>query len=215
MFKAAKIFLFALFTLTLLIVGCFGAQALWHASHHRYDQPNTGNYYGSVHALFSGTDDEAYSFQFRGQTKPHWRWAYPTNFTYHSLHFEWHRFGSQAQSSKGSGTISLPSLTYESSQSTGVLTRAVLAEWLLGGNNSTNSSMRSVDAVFGFIEAAGHGSLPRPRHHGHYFEEPVRGHIYHFSLGFGVGGLVYIWIGLWLLLVVFIGRRLWRKHGGA
>lgn len=212
MFRATKILLFELLALALLLVGSLGAQAWWHSTHHRYHQPDSGYYHGFVNALFSGTDNEFYLFHFRGETEPRWRWLYSTNFTYRSLHFAWHRFDLQAALSGDSGTLRLPSLAYESSHGTGVLTRAVLARWLLGTTNSTPRALQSVDAVFDFIEAAGCGTLPGPNHHGYNFEQPVRGRIQHFRLGFGVGGVVYIWVGIWLLLVMFIARRFCRRH---
>ncbi len=215
MVKVAEVLSFGLLAVALLAAGCIGAQMCWHASHHRYDQPDSGYYYGSVNAVFDGADDDIYSFHFRGQTQPHWRWAYSTNFIYRSLQFAWYRFDSQANESGDSGTLKLPSLAYESSHGTGVLTRAVLSQWLLGATNRAPAAQRSVDVVFGFLEDAGRGTLPAPRHHTHYFEQPVRGRIQHFSLGFGVGGLVYVWIGVWLLSVVFIARRFWRRHAGA
>jgi hypothetical protein len=211
-FKVAYILLFGLLALALLVIGYVVAQAWWHTTHHRYYQPDSGYYHGSVHAFFFGTEDDVYSFHFEGETAPRWRWAYSTNFTYQSLHFEWHRFDSQADLSEDNGKLRLPSLAYESSRGTGVLTRAVLAEWLLGTTNGTPEAKQSVDAVFGFIEGAGRGTLPAPNHHGHYFEQPVRGRIQHFQLGFGIGGVVYIWVGIWLLLVVITARRFWRRH---
>jgi hypothetical protein len=214
-FKAAKIFLFGVLALALLVVGCLGAQALWSATHHRYDDPDSGYYHGSVHARFSGTDDDVYSFHFEGQSAPRWQWTYSTNFIYRSLQFEWHRFGAEADRSEDSGTLRLPSLAYESSHGTGILTRALLSEWPLGTTSGTPAGARSVDEVFGFIQAAAQGFLPAPRHHTYYFEQPVRGSIQHFRLGLGIGGLVYIWVGIWLFLVVFFGRRFWRRHGGA
>ena len=71
--------------------------------------------------------------------------------------------------------------------------------------------------MFGFIEAASRGSLPRPQHHVHYvFEQPSTGlpsaHIAHWVRGRGVGGFVYIWVFVWLFLVVLIGRRLRARH---
>ena len=215
MSKTVKTLLFGLLVLALLVGGCIGAQALWDATHHRYANPNTGYYNSSVHALFWGNEDEVYSFHFRGQSERRWRWVYSTNFVYRNLHFEWSRFDSQAQVSEDSGTLKLPSLAYESPHGTGVLTRGKLAEWLLGATNGTPGGSRSVDALFSFLEAAGRGSLPCPRHHTHYIEQPVRGSIQHFLHGFGVGGFVYMWIGIWLVSVVFVGWKLWRKRGGA
>src|SRR5262245_15601085 len=118
-FKTAKILLFGLLALVLLVVGALGAQALSNATHHRYDDPDSGYYHGSVHALFSGTDDDVYSFHFEGQSKPRWQWTYSTNFIYRSLQFEWLGFDSPTDHLEGRGTLRLPSLAYESSRGTG------------------------------------------------------------------------------------------------
>lgn len=215
MFKASKILLFGALALTLLVVGCFCAQAVWMATHHRYDDPESGYYHGSVHARFFGMGDEAYSFSFEGQSPPRWQWTYSTNFIYRSLQFEWRCFDAQAGRSEGSGTLRLPSLAYESSHGTGVLTRALLSEWLLGVTNGTPSGSQSVDEIFGFVQAAAYGFLPAPRHHAYHSEQPIRGRIQHFRLGLGIGAIVYIWIGIWSCMVVFFGRRFWRRHIGA
>ena len=45
--------------------------------------------------------------------------------------------------------------------------------------------------------------------------EQTGGSITHFVLGTGVCGLVYIWAGLWILLVMVVGRKLWRRRGYA
>jgi hypothetical protein len=214
-FKAAKVSAFVLVAVLLLGAGYVGAQFLWHTTHHRYDTPDTGAYYGQVTASFDSLDrigGPLFTIRFRGETAKRWRWTCPTNFAYRRLELDW-----SGDSSEGTATVDLPSLSYTSRGSTGVLMRALLAEWLLGRTNSTLASaeMRRVDAIFGYIEAAGRGSLPPPSHHGHSFDEPVRGHIRHFLLGYGVGGFVYIWLAVWLLLVVFSGRRFWRKYGGA
>jgi len=206
--KAAKILVFGLLALGLLIMGCVAAQSLWSVTHDRHDQPFSGYYHGSVHARFSGVNDDVFSFHFQGQSKPRWQWTYSTNFVYHSLQFGWSASDSQAKPSEGSGMLTLPSLAYESSRGTGILTRAVLSEWLLVTTNRTPEAERSVDAVFGFIQDAGRGTLPAPNHH-HHYEQPVQGQIMHFQPGLGVGGLVYIWIAVWLLGVVLFGRRFW------
>ena len=200
---------FALVSLLVLAAGCVGAQYLWHVTHHRYYRPNTWLYHGWVHASFDGTVDSPYSFHFRGETQPRWYWAFPTNFSYRELNFDW-----DSLSSTGTGNIKLPSMAYNSSSSTGTLTPAVLADWLLGPSNriSNDVALRNMNDVFGFVNAAGYGKLPRPGHHGHYFEEPILGRITHFTLGWGVGGLEYIWVGLWTLLVVLIGVPLWRRY---
>jgi hypothetical protein len=214
--KAAKYLLFWLIALTLLFVGCLGAQALWGFTHHRYDEPESGYYYGSVHARFDNFDDGIYFLSLEGKSEARWQWSYSSNFTYRHLHIKWNSYHSPVGGSwqEGGGTLRLPSFAYESSNGTGILTRAVLSQWLLGDQTRTPEAARSIDALFGFMEDAAHGTLPAPNHHGHSFKQPVSGQIQHFRLGFGVGGLVYIWGLIWLFLVVHYGRQFWRRQGG-
>ncbi len=207
MCSTAKILAFVLVALLVFAVGCVGAQLLWHATHHRYDMPHTGAYYGHVTASFHNFDEPFYSLRFRGETQPRWRWRCPMNFAYERLQLEWH-----GESSEGTATVNLPSLMYDSSGRTGVLSPATLTEWLVAHTKSEapTGEVKRVQSIFDYIVAAGCGSLPAPRHHTYYFEQPVRGHIQHFLLGFGVSGLVYIWCVVWLLLVMLFARRLWR-----
>jgi len=205
-----------LLALVLLVAGCLGAQALWSAKYGRYTEEASGYFHSSVYARLEGNDAGGfpnYSFDFDGKSEPHWRWFYSTNLVYRSLHFKWFSFDSNADLVEDSGMLRLPSLAYESSRGTGILTRAVLSEWLLRTTNRTSEATQSVDGVLDFLQAAGRGSLPAPRHHTYYFERPVGGHIQHFLLGYGVGSFVYIWVGVWLLLVVFVARKFWRKRG--
>ncbi len=185
-----------------LVIGCFGAQALWYQQHHRYDQPRTGAYYGLVSASLASPED-AYSLHFRGTTTTKWYWRFPTNFTYKSLLLEWHRFGEQ--SSDGSATLNLPSFNYHAMGASGVLSRDLLATWLLGTINldHTTIDLARVEAMFGYLQAAARGTLPPPNHHGHSFgyesEELLRGRIQHFRVGYGVGSYVYLWIAVWVI----------------
>ena len=87
----------------------------------------------------------------------------------------------------------------------------MLAEWLLGPTNGGHSAadMRCLDSIFGYVEAAGSGSLPPPHHHGYSLKAPVQAYIQHFLLGYGIGWPVYFWIPIWLFLVAFFARRFW------
>lgn len=210
-FKAINIAAFVIASLVVFAAGYVGAAFLWDLTHHRYDTPDTGAYYGHVTATFDSVADPFYQLRFRGETPARWRWSYPTNFAYDRLQIEWY-----GESRDGTATVSVPSLVYESSGATGHLSQATLNEWLLGSaSGSTHTAeLQRVRAIFDYIQAAGHGSLPAPRHHTYYFKQPVRAQIQHFVLGLGVPGLVYIWFVVWLFLVVFFGRRFWRRHGG-
>lgn len=206
--QVAKKILLGFLILALLPIGCLAAQVLWAVLHHRYDSPNAGYYHSAVHARFSGLDDAVYYFAFDGKTQPEWRWTYFTNFIYPTLQFEWHRFDESANMSEDKGILTLPSLAYQSKHSTGVLTRAVLSKWLLGKTDLRAGDSQSIEAIFGFIEAAGQGNLPAPNHHGYHFQTPVHGSLHHFRLGSGIGGLVFIWVGIWLVLVFLSGRKI-------
>ncbi len=214
--QAPNIFLFVLTALALLVAGCFGVQAWWSATHPRHEMPWSGYYRGSVDARFTGVDDAFYSFQFRGRSKEEWHWIRPTNFTYLTLEYEWNTYYSNDRSSNSAGTISLPSLAYQSQTGTGMLTRAILANWLLDPavRDTTTGPFHDVDVVFDYINAAGNGSLPPPKHHGYHFENPALGRLNHFALGSGVGPPVYYWVGVWLLLLLYFVRKNWRKHRG-
>jgi nitrogen fixation-related uncharacterized protein len=198
---------FGLLAVASLVVGCLMAQALWWASHHRYDDPDSGYYYGSVHGSFSGPDANAYMFHFKGHSEARWHWMYSTHFVYRSLRFGWFRFDERGDQLGNTGTLTLPSFAFESSQGTGVLTRPLLSEWLLGTTNAPPNQMRGVDRIYELLQAAAEGTLPAPRHHTYYFPQPIHGSMQHFRLGLGISWPVYVWFGIWLAGVVFFGRR--------
>jgi hypothetical protein len=217
LFKAAKISTFAVTALLALVAGWVGALLLWSASHHRYESPNSGIYYGSVSAVFASFDESVYSLRLQGTTQPEWRLGFPTNFSYRRLRLEWSRGVPEGKLSEGTSTVLLPSLAYDASGRTGVLSQATLNEWLLGHSSitATSADARGVQAIFGYIRAAAEGSLPPPRHHPYRVAEvgqALNGFICHFRLGVGLPGLAYIWFAVWLLLVFFVGRRLWSNH---
>lgn len=190
-----------------LVVGCLMAQFLWSATHHRYVDPDSGYYYGSVHGSFSGPDANAYMFHFKGHSEARWRWTYSTNFVYRRLQYGWVRFDGRGDQLGNTGTLTLPSFLFESSQSTGVLTRPLLSEWLLDTTNGPPDQMRGVDRIYELLQAAAEGTLPAPRHHTYGFPEPVNGSLQHFRIGLGISWPVFVWFGIWLAGVVFFGRR--------
>jgi hypothetical protein len=205
---------FMLCAVGILLAGALGLAFLWGVTHHRYDMPDSGVYHGLVDGRFfysNSTNGTFFSFDFRGETSPRWRWSYTTNITYRSLTIDW-----SGEPGHGTATVSLPSFSCQSSSFSGSLTRDTLAAWLLGTTNRPPSSpeVESVSAIFSYLEAAAKGALPAPRHHGYHFDEPMIGSIYHFLLGWGVPRLVYFWVALWLLLVVFFTPRFIRARDG-
>ena len=100
-----------------------------------------------------------------------------------------------------------------------MLTRAVLARWLIGTTNSpTTAEMRGLDAVYGYVEAAGNGSLRlKEDHRGLRFnlQRPAHGSMKHSVGGFGIPGLLYVWFFIWLSLVVGFGQRHFHENPNA
>jgi hypothetical protein len=205
--KVAKTLLFGVVALLLLVIGSAAAQLAWQRTHHRYDLPSTGYYYGSAGSSLSylgGIESDWSYFGFRGKSPWRWYWTRPTNFTYTKLQLEW--FGG---STNGHATLHLPSFVYEMEGETGKLTHAVLTQWLPrseGYEGSPTNDLR-LAAIMRYLRAASDGELPPPRHHGIPLEEPLHGSLQHFHCGIGVGWTVYLWIGIWLALVIHYWRR--------
>lgn len=203
--------------LLILVAGGFGAHVLWRKTH-RYDVANTGVYHGSVHASLNnanlGSYSEPYfSLEFEGRKASRWYWRASTNFAYSFLDLTWEH----GNEGRGSAKVKLPSFEYRSSNTTGVLTRVILAEWLLGDSSrsASTAALQRISAVFSLLEDAARGSLPPPRHHTYGVEEPFYLNMSHFLLGGGIGGYVYVWIVSWLLLLALFGRKLWKTTGVA
>ena len=194
-----------------LPVGILGAQWTWQRYHQRDDMPGTGLYYGLLRGSFDCTniDDPFNTLGFRSQTPCRWYWRQPTNFLYTKIEVTWSEWMGNS-SANHQATVSLPDFSYESDNAGGPFTRAVLANWLYGTTTNFQAS-NSVDVIFGYFEAAARGTLPPPRHHTYYFEDPIQAHFVHFLLGFGVGWTVYVWLLVWLVLVSAILRMAIRK----
>jgi hypothetical protein len=210
--RPARMALFSVLAVALLVVGAIASLVAWGFFHHRYETPEAGFFSGSVHANVHYDSDTAGLFQFRGHSPHRWSWRHSTNIFYTKLEINWARFDGGNDNYEGRGELILPSMQYETTQGTGVLTRAVLAEWLAGSTNPPEKEMKGVEAIFYYLEAAGQGTLPAPRHHSHAMLPPLIGRLQHFSTGLGVPGLVFIWAGAWLCLVAWYGRRVWRVH---
>ncbi len=161
--------------------------------------------------MFDSFEEPLYWLHFKGRSSPGWYLRQPTNFSYTRLEVEW----ADESSGRQHATVTLPAFTYRTDTARGAFTQDVLAGWLLGTVTNRIRASQHVDTVFGYFQAAADGSLPRPRHHSYYVEQPSRVRIQHFLLGYGVGSTVYIWLAVWLFLVVIIGRKILRRsHGG-
>jgi hypothetical protein len=198
-----------------LVGGGWLAEVAWCQFHHRYEQPGKGFYRNVVDARFSqltitGAERPIFNLSFKGETPRRWTWNLDS-VRYNQLMVSWN-----GELSEGTAEVSLPSMSYNRDGSTGTVTRELLASWLGGASEPSDASAftQAVDAIYGYVVAAGQGTLPSPRHHGIHVEEPVHGSIYHFSFGPGVASWVYWWALIWLVAVIIVGRRLtsvWHK----
>jgi len=204
--KPVKIFLFGLSTLVLFIAGFVVADVIWQMNYHRYASPNTGYYHGYVTADLTDVHSGAYWLRFKGESEPQWYWLCPTNFTYSHLDLEMYSDGEKTMA-----TVELPSLHFRSGDVEGKLSAELLATFLLKDSQGLTNGMAQMDTIVGFITAAGEGKLPGPKHHGHRIEEPVNVRMYHWLLGRGIRGTVYAWLAIWITLVVFGYRQVFKK----
>jgi hypothetical protein len=200
MFK--RLAIFSLIAMLLLPAGYLFSQWVWNQFHHRYESPDTGFYYGAVRVYFHSTTEPFFALSFRGETDVRWYWSQPINFSYSTLDVEWTEDGADQ-----SATVNLPGFTYQSGSESGAFTHDVLAKWLRGSGDELAKAWQQ-EEVFRYFEAASRGELPPPRHHPHHQESPIRVSVQHFLLGFGVGSTAYFWLGVWLLMVGSIGRKI-------
>jgi len=206
---AKRLTIFILISSLVLPIGYIGAGLLWGHFHHRYEMPETGLYRGLVTAMFDSLEEPYYTLNFRAETPLRWYWRQPTNFSYTTLEVEW-----REEATSRHAIVTLPAFTYRSGDASGDFTRGVLFTWLFGATNQVSNNQQ-VEAIFGYFEAAARGELPPPRHHTYYFEQPVRGSIQHFLLGYGVGSTTYIWVLIWTVSVAYVGRRICKRERGA
>jgi hypothetical protein len=224
-----KVVVFLLASAAFLIFGGLFAHLLWFRMHHRYDQPSAGVYYGSVYAnLEIQSADGLPSLRFEGRSRQRWHLLHPGNFRYSELSLEWRHWrqaglwpGSRQE---GRAVLSLPGFTYTTTNTTGLLTREVLAGWLFGTTNLNLIGTNAIPlgAIYDYLKAAGDGNLPPPRHHRYHFgisggdvpEGSLRVTLQHFRLGLGVGDYVWVWIPIWMCFTWVLWKR-WFRRGGA
>lgn len=178
---------------------------------HRYDDSGAGNFHGSIRGYFIVDDSSTY-LQYEGQSTPQWHWSSPGNYRYDSLVLVW--WGDE----EGEGTLDLTSFTLTTEDRSFSLTEESLRDLLHGDNRWRDPPPQAeVKAIYDLLVAAGQGTLPPPRHHGHSFEDPPVGHLTHFSLGSRIPHAVFAWPVVWLaiVLIVFLKRRQQAKSESA
>lgn len=212
MTKPAKIFLFGLTALLVFIVGFVVADVIWQMNYHRYASPNTGYYHGYVTADLTDARSGAYWLRIKGESEPKWYWLCPTNFVYKHLDLQINSFGGASETGDLQASLELPSMRFRSAHTNTTLSADLLATLLLTPGESPTNGLQQMATIMDFLRAAGEGKLPGPRHHGHRIEEPVNVRMYHWLHGRGIRGTVYAWLAIWITLVVFGYRRVFKKR---
>jgi hypothetical protein len=213
LFNARFVLGFILAALVSLIAGHWVARYIWAwPNNARFAEPGMGAYYGKVRARFFDGNETFCSLRFEGKSRYRWYWSSPTNFAYDRLQIDWY-VPAEEKPKEGSATVSLPSLVYESVGNTGLLSTSTLTEWLSGsaGNQPSETAKQQVDAIFNYIRAAGSGSLPPPRHHSYYFEDPLDVHIKHYDYGWSFPKQTLVWYVAWLFTVSYCWMRFRRR----
>jgi hypothetical protein len=208
---AAKIFLFSLVALLALFTGCVLANYVGWMNHGRNASPDTGHFYGSVHADLSNPGGH-YWLRFEGQSKAEWYWQRPTNFVYTHLDVQIHCFWDEAEGYKTQGTLELPSLQFRTGNTNTTLSVDLLTSLLLSPDEKPTNALQQMETIMNFIRAAGEGKLPRPQHHHHNIKEPVHTRIAHYRLGRGISYSDYAGLAIWITLVVFAAKRVFKKQ---
>jgi hypothetical protein len=191
----------------LLPVGAVAIAFLNSVVRPRYSDSGAGEFYGSVTGYFSGAfNDESvpYDFHFEGTSKRAWRWANPGNYQYSTLELEWETSGRI----KGHGTLDLSTFIISTASEIIALETAEDLQELLSGEEDWHKPVPQdeAEALYGLLVSANEGTLPRPRHHYHRFEE-FDGHISHFSLGTRIPYALIAWPLIWLAIVIFVATK--------
>lgn len=148
-----------------------------------------GDHYVSVLISIEGKAPKR--FRVGGGVSPH----------YEEVKFEWSVF-SPSDDSQGDATVLLNANQIQAGDKRFDLDAIGLAD-LLGLNFEAKQERVLVENLLAILNECATGSMPRPRHHTYYFEDPVDGRLQHFALGgpsFRTPTL--IWLGLWLGLVI-------------
>ncbi len=208
--KLKKISLFVLGGFAYFVLGTLAATLLWGFSHHRYEHPISGHYFGSIRVWFTAQEDGPwFSFGLEAETKPRWYWIRPRSFPYPSALVKW----SPSSLEDESAQLDLVSMKYTKGGVTAPLTPDVLEVWLMNPRDAEEAARgkRWAEEIHLWLVQISRGEAPPPRHHTYRFERPFHIRVSHFCSGWGFPGMIYIsWI-VWLLFMVF---RFWRMFGG-
>lgn len=122
---------------------------------------------------------------------------------YREVSMEWAMFsGVHGGETEGTCTVDLREKQIVSGADRHPLDQSSLHS-LFGLAVVSKQSDQFLDDVLSKLEAAALGTIPRPRHHTYYFEEPpTRGRLQHFAHGDAVRYPILIWVGVWLLLAL-------------
>ena len=185
-------------------------------------QPRTGYYGGYYFTSIHQPDTAGYSLRITGKSGPRWHWFAPHNITYSRLQLSWYLTPvvdedmaarpvttDRKRSGDWWANVDLPSLNYQTESTNGLLTAAILADWLLPGEPHplAEKERQQIEAILATIHAAGAGTLPPPDRKMHKLDD-VSSARFHTRAGPGITFLGYAWIIVW----AFAMLKIWRKR---
>lgn len=211
--------------LSVLLLG-LGVDVLLSLSGLSFLQPRTGYYGGYYFTSIHQPDQGAYSPRITGKSGPRWHWFAPHNFTYSRLQLSWYLTPvvyedmaarpvttDRKKSGDWWANVDLPSLNYQTESTNGLLTAAILVDWLLPGEPQplAEKERQQIEAILSNIHAAGSGTLPPPDRKMHKLDD-VSSARFHARAGLGITFLGYGWIVVWLIATLKRWRRRFSNH---
>lgn len=151
--------------------------------------PGFGFFHGFTSGRFTSMDG-SFVINFKGQTKPEWKWARSSNHRYTDLSFEW-----DAPHTSGKGNLNLG--TMELAQSEGLVT--IDKNWFYRLTGDEVVAAAYLDLAL----SARDGTLPIPQHHWHEFDTPITGRLAHFSTGRSYPYSLLGWGLIWTAASIF------------
>ena len=165
-----------------------------------------GVYKGRFHGTITVLDTEVCeTLRVRAETRPRWYWAKPGNHQYR------HATVDSISRADSATSFDLAAGTWRSSLTEGTSDRDGLVHLVMPDSGAAVPSpdcQRQIDAVQELLHSLRDGTAPRPRHHTHYVESPIRASYTHFTPGRNYGFFVLCaYLAVWPICLLLLRGR--------
>ena len=173
-------------------------------SNHRVYSDSFGNSHGVIYGDFSSHGDFYWQCNFHGESPSPWRNWQPSNYTYEELSLELYTYHSEDEE-EIHAVLEPETMTLIRSGSRLPLTVETLQELLTGTSDLGPQGVipEATIELYSMLQAAGAGTLPRPRHHRRFYEGERgqwSGSVAHYRVGWAVPHHVVLVMAIWCLL---------------